>query len=897
MTKLFVPRVQPGLVVRTRVSKRLDEGLRRRLTLISAPPGFGKTTLVSGWIHSRVPDERCIAWLSLDERDNDTARFLTYVVEALLLASPEIGEELRSVVRSLPNVQPDQIITQLINRVGELTGQIVLVLDDYHMIEQAEIHRALDFLIEHQPPQLHVILTCRVDPPISLSRLRVRDELIDIGADELRFTAQETARFLQNVVGRDISAGSIHELEQRTEGWIAALQLAAISLRTCDDVQTFIHSFSGQHRHIVDYLVDEVLNRQPPAVQDFLLHTALFDRFSAELCDAVTERQDGYALLALLERLNLFTIPLDSERRWFRYHQLFADVLRQRLRQLQPQLIPSLRRRASVWFEEHDDPIEAAWQAINGEDWQRVSVLIKAHAQPLFNQGQSRALLRLTQAVPDEIVRSKAWLLDTRGWAQSLNGEVAGARRDLLALAELVGDQDHSNALSALERRQLRGSLAAARAMNAILENDFDATLAFGDGALQQLPEDALRMRSMIEVSRAQAHWLVGDLQSSIDASWRGIELSRQTDAPLFRIIGLLSVGSTEVEWGELEHAAEIYEQAVGFAGSHGLANWQFLGRVLSFQSEVPYERNDLETALTIAAHGRELTGAWSTSYAYDVTHLQLARIHYARCDLDGARAALEQSPSYSGMGPGAAVVAQVEALKALVALEAGDRSRLIAVEQELLKLVAEIPADRIWLWTPALKATGQVLNAIGRPADGVSILAPLFETCIERGWLRQAIQSGAVLALSYLSDGRQEAAARTFERVLADAEPRGFLRSILDAGPGIGQVIEATRTRRREAQRDSVYLNRLLKLAREDRQRQPGQARTSKPGLIEPLSARELEVLSLIAAGYTNAEAADELFVAVGTVKAHASNIYTKLGVRSRTRAVSRARELGLVD
>jgi LuxR family maltose regulon positive regulatory protein len=606
-------------------------------------------------------------------------------------------------------------------------------------------------------------------------------------------------------------------------------------------------------------------------------------------------------MLGALEHLNLFTIPLDSERRWFRYHQLFADVLRQRLQQSQPLLIPLLRRRASVWFEDHAEPVEAIWQAINGEDWQRVSDLIETYAQPLLNQGRSRTLLRLTQAVPDEVVQARAWLLHSRAWARNLNGELAQAKQDFSGLDGLVArierDPSRSNELTAADRRQLRGCVAAARSMYAVLEDDFDAALALSHEALVQLPDDAYWWRSMTEASRANPHLLVGNLQSSIAASWKAIELSKLTDAPMFRIIALLHVGLVEVEWAELDRAAEMYQEAVDFAASHGLANWQYLGRVLSFQSEIPYERNDLQAALTIAARGRELADRWTTGLAYDITHFQLARVQYARFDLDGARATLRQAPPYSGIGPDAAVAAQVEALKALVEHASGDRRQLGTIEHEPHTSIASVPNDRIWLWAPALRAKAQVLHAAGRSADAVSILAPVFDICIQRRWIRQAIQAGSVLALSYLGDGQRGAAAGTFEQVLAESEPRGFLRSILDAGPGIDQVIEAALNRRRAERRDSVYLNRLLKLARDERQLRAGRTRAAQPGLIEPLSARELEVLRLIAAGYMNAEIANELFVSVGTVKAHAYNIYTKLGVRNRTQAVSRARELGLVD
>jgi LuxR family maltose regulon positive regulatory protein len=903
-TKLFVPPLPQGLVVRARVVRRLEEGLRRRLTLISAPPGFGKTTLVSAWYHSTDRADVAVAWLSLDELDNDTGRFLAYLVEAFNQASPEIAGEAHALIGSATNVPLELVVTQLINSAGRLPGEVALVLDDYHVIDEPAIHRALDFLIGRLPPQLHVVLTSRVDPPLALSRLRGRGEMTHIQTGDLRFTVQETRDFVQRAIGCAIDADDIRALEQRTEGWVTGLQLAAISMREREDLHAFIHSFSGHHQHVFDYLVDEVLDRQPPATQEFLLQSSLFDRFTAELCDAAAGRHDSQALLDSIARSNLFITPLDSERLWFRYHQLFADLLRRRLRQTQPNIIPVFHRRASLWFEAHGDPVEAIQQASNGEDWPRLSELVKAYQEQLFNQGRSKTLLRLMRAVPNEVVLTDPWLLMTRIWANNLNGGLEISSRDMVALEDLLDriERDAGRVpsgrgeLSDAELRYMRGSLAEAMAMNAILENDFERTIELCDETLQQLPQEELRLRSMFKGVRAQGCWLAGDLQQAAGDSLEMLELSRRADAPLARIIGFLSTGSIEVEWGMLDSAAAYYRQAVDFAAEHGLSTWQYLGRLLSFQSEIHYERNELDEALEVARRAREIVDYWATVHAYDVTFLHLARIHYARHELESARSVLSQAPPYSGLGPGASDVAQVDALRALIDLETGGQARRSAIEREWLARGPGLP-ERVWLWTAATRMRAQVLNALGRHNEAVATVAILFETCVERGWVRQAIQTGTVLALGQQGQGRQGAALETFERVLQLAAPRGFLRSILDAGPGIERVIEAALDRRRADSGDTIYLNRLFRIAREDRLRRQATRPAPEQGLIEPLSERELEVLRLIAAGHTNAAIAGELYVVVGTVKAHASNIYAKLGVRSRTQAIKRARELGLVD
>ena len=899
MTKLFVPGVRRDLVVRPRVVQRLEAGLGGKLTLVSAPPGFGKTSLISNWcVASR--ENISIAWLSLDERDNDPHRFLTYVTEALHLANSAIDGDARMVLRTTPNVQPEIIVTRLINSIGQLAERIVLVLDDYHVIENPAIHEAMDYLIARQPPQLHIILTGRAAPPLSLARLRGRGEVTDIRAEELRFSVEETETFLRGVLGRDIGPDGVLELEQRTEGWVTGLQLAAISMRDRDDIEAFISSFSGHNRHIVDYLVDEVLDRQSSDIHDFLLRTSLFDRFNADLCDAVTGRRDSEAALDHIERSNLFIISLDSERRWFRYHHLFADLLRRRLRQAQPDLIPELRHRASVWFEEHGEPVEAAWQSIAGEDWQRAAGLIEIYKDSLYAQGQSKIILRLTQAMPEDVVRARPSLLETRAWAHILNGQADRSYRDLATLHALLdeidGDPARPDAPSELGMRRLRGSLAAARSMNSILDNDFSATLELGAEALRYLVDDDDEQRSMVKAMRAQGFWLLGDLEASWESAREALALTERTDAPLFKIISLLTLGSIEVEWGRLARAADYYRRAFDYAESRGLSTWQYIGRVLSFQSEIDYERNDLDAALESARRGRDIVDYWSVSHAYDVSYPQLGRMLYVRGDLDGAGDVLRRAPAYSGLGPGASEVAQIRAFQALIDLETGRQPDLTAVEAVMGMPESEAPGD-VWLWMPARRTWAQVLNGSGRHEEAVALLEPLVEFAAARGWERQMAASGSVLALGYFGLGDRESALRTLDQVLTRAEGHGFLRSVIDAGPGIDQLIDAVRQRLHTKGRRMGYVDRLHALAVE-RYREPrATTAPSAQGLVEPLTERELEVLGLIAAGYTNAEAADRLFVVVGTVKAHAHNIYGKLGVRSRTQAVARARELGLIE
>lgn len=899
MTKLFVPQAPAQAVRRERVTRRLEDGMRRRLTLISAPAGFGKTTLITDWYAANRNVAPPLAWLSLDRRDNEPARFLTYLIEAFHLASPDVAADARVLLDARSSAQAEVVITQLINGIAREPNDIVLVLDDYHMIDDDEIHQAMNFLLEHLPPNLHVVLTCRSDPPLSLSRFRARGEMADVRADELRFTGDETEQFLHATLGRSLNAEDILELEARTEGWPAGLQLAAISMRDADDIHAFIDSFSGQHHHVVDYLVDEVLDTLPTATQEFLLRTSLFDRFTPALCDLVTDRRDSHAMLDFLERSNLFLTALDSERQWHRYHHLFADLLRRKLQEWQPELIPELHRRASRWFEEQGDLVEAIWQTIYAEDWPRLTDLFKTNERRLFNQAQSRTMLQLLAATPEDVVQASPWLLFIRAACFDLNGEDARCQRDLSTLESLIDGIDHDSLrvveIPEAERRWLRGSVARTRAFTAVLDLDFGATIERAGEALLLLPERDFEVRALTKGIRAQAYWLTGDLNGAAAGLSETLEESKLGDGSAARLVGLLGLGSIEAEWGHWDQAVAHYTEAIDFAAERGLSNWQYTGRIMSFQSEIPYELNDLEQALALAQRGREIAADWTSNHAYDATYLHLARVHHALDDLDAARAVLSAAPTYSGVGPGMGAVAQTEAFRALLELKAGDRRGVAAIEGELSSLIDEY-LDRIWLWTPALIMRGRVLNAIERYADAVAILAPVFEICLGRGWTRQAVQAGSVLSVSHYRQGDPPTAIATFERVLEHAEPHGFIRSILDAGDGIASVVALARDSRRAEPDAGTYLANLLALAREEHRDQPADA-AARQGLIDPLSERELEVLRLVAAGHTNAQVAEQLYIVVGTVKAHTNNIYSKLGVSSRTQAIKRGRELGIVD
>src|ERR1700730_16516087 len=471
-TKLYLPRLRPNVVSRPRLLERLNEGLHRNLTLIAAPAGFGKTTLVSAWVEGI---ERPTAWLSLDEGENDPTRFLAYLVTALQTIAATLGEGVLGVLQSSQPPPPEAILTALLNEITTLPDQFVLVLDDYHVIDAKPVDLALTYLVEHLPPQMHLVIATREDPLLPLARLRARGELTELRAADLRFTPSEAAEFLNSVMGLNLSPGNIAALEDRTEGWMAGLQLAALSMRGREDIPEFIRAFTGDHRYILDYLVEEVLTRQPEPVRSFLLQTAILDRLSGSLCDAVTGLEEGNARLGALERGNFFVVPLDDQRHWYRYHHLFAEVLSAHLRAEQPDQVSILHRRASEWYEQHGSPVDAIRHALEAVDFERAAGLIEL-AVPAMRQSRQEAMaLGWLKALPDELVRARPVLSLHYAGMLLLNGQLEGIEpplREVEGWLDTTADRSGMVVVDEEEFRRLPGGIALYRAAIAQARGD-----------------------------------------------------------------------------------------------------------------------------------------------------------------------------------------------------------------------------------------------------------------------------------------------------------------------------------------------------------------------------------------------------------------------------------------
>jgi LuxR family maltose regulon positive regulatory protein len=533
-TKLYIPPPLPNLVERPRLVKRLDEGLRlgHRLTLISAPAGFGKTTLVSDWLRKT---DFPVAWLSLDESDNDPARFLIYFIAALSRVEGTGSTFGKGALTMLQSSQPpatDVVLTALINEVAAFPDRIILVLDDYQTIASSSVDDALTFLLENLPPRMHLVIATREDPHLPLARLRAQGQLTELRATDLRFSSSEAAEFLNQAMDLDLSTEHIAALEARTEGWIAGLQLAAISMQGRKDATSFINSFSGSHRFILDYLIEEVLGQQSEHVQTFLLQTAILDRLTGSLCDAVcgascedTGQDDGRTTLEMLEHANLFLVPLDEERRWYRYHHLFADLLRQRLHQTQPDWVPALHRRASGWYQDHGFVDEAIEHALRGEDFTRAAHLIEKYADALWQRGEHITVSNWTNALPDSLVRERPYLCVYHAWALQLTGQFDAAEARLSAAEEALTSFCQENDADA---KTIRGHVHSHRAYLTFIRGEHAKTINYARQALEQLPPEATVIRTQTALYLGVAYRFQGELQAALDIFTEAVASSQK---------------------------------------------------------------------------------------------------------------------------------------------------------------------------------------------------------------------------------------------------------------------------------------------------------------------------------------------------------------------------------
>jgi LuxR family maltose regulon positive regulatory protein len=888
LTKLYVPPPRPNIVLRPRLIERLNEGRSAGrtpgVTLISASAGFGKTTLVSEWV---TDCERLVAWLSLDEGDNDPARFLTYLIAALQTIAANIGEGMLGVLQTPQPPSIESILTTLINEITTIPDNFIFVLDDYHVIDAKPVDRALSFLVEHLPPQMHLVIATREDPHLPLARLRVRGQLTELRAADLRFTPAEAADFLNQVMGLNLSAEDIAALETRTEGWIAGLQLAAISMRGQKDVTGFIKSFTGSHHFVLDYLIEEVLQQQHEDVQTFLLRTSILDRLCGPLCDAVllAPSASGQETLEYLEHANLFIVPLDNERRWYRYHHLFADLLRQRLQQSDHLAEDHIR--ASQWYEDNDLEIEAFQHAVAANDVKRAERLMEGKGIPLHFRGAVNAILTWLASLPKSVLDARPLLWVRSATLSLVAGQTTGVEERLQAAERALQNIDLDD-----RTRDLIGQIACARATLALTRYQPEVMIIQAHRALEYLPPENLPFRFTASWALASACLLLGDRAAAAQACLESVSISQKSGDIFSTILATSNLGMVQELDNQLYQAAETYRRVLHLVSDQPLPN---AAEALLGLARIYYEWNDLEAAEQYGQHSLQMARQYDKVIdRFIISEVFLARLKLARGDVDGAAARLAQAEQSARQQNFLLRMPEIAVVQVLVLLQQGSLAAAAHLSQ-----MHELPLNQ-----------ARVLLAQGDPSAALAVLEPLRQQMEARGWQDERLKVMVFQTVALHAHGEKEQALQLLGEALALAESGGFIRIFVDEGEPMRLLIMDFRLwiekQAREGHQSIEYVDKLLAAfaqivpVPQSEVSSPTPLRSGdyslKSTMVEPLSQRELEVLRLIAQGLSNREIGERLFLALDTIKGHNRRVYDKLQVQSRTEAIARARELGLL-
>ena len=903
-TKLHVPGSRPGLVPRPRLAERLDEGLGRGVVLVCAPAGYGKTVLLAEWAqHGRFP----AAWLSLDPGDNDPARFWRHVVAALERVRPGITGRVGPLLGPPAPPSFEGLVTALINELAAPPGddEALLVLDDYHVIDSEPVHGSLGFLLEHRPPGLDLVLASRSDPPLALARLRARGQLAELRAAELRFTADETATLLQQMAagtGAAPTDADVAALTARTEGWAAGLQLAGLSLRGQPDVAGFVAAFTGSHRYVLDFLAEEVLDRQDEELRTFLLETSVLERLSGPLCDAITGRAGSQALLDQVEREGLFLMPLDEVRGWWRYHHLFADLLRARLRQEQPAHVAVLHRNAAAWYEEHGLADDAIRHAVAAGEMLWTARLVEQHFDEFyFLRGEAATIQQWLSALPADLIRYRARLLLSQAVMATVSGQ-AEAAEPLLDAAE------RAPAGSAEEPFEPTAGRAASWLVNvpvlttllrsylATLNGDAVGTADLASRGLAETREGEWMLSYSARGLLAEAEWLRGRLTAAERALVPRIARWREAGQPT--MIAWVCHKLTQVQraQGRLDAAARTCRQVLEITAPPGRPPLPAAGPAYVGLAEVTYQRNELDVALRDVTEGIALCRQFVYTPPLAIGLATLAWIRQASGDPAGALEAIGEA-GQAALGP-PGLLNPVPAQRARLLLAQGNLPAAACFVQQY-GLGADDEPD--YPREPGQLVLARVLLAQDRPGLALALLDRLHAAALAQDRTGSVIEIGALRALALAAGGDEAAAVTALAGTLLLACPEGYLRVFADEGPPmaalLGRLVAAQRTGQAAAGVPLGYLAWLQRaFGAAPPAPGPGRDTAAVPGIVDPLTSRELEVLQLLAAGMPNQGIARQLVVSLDTVKKHVSHVLGKLGAASRTEAVARARQLDLI-
>ena len=904
-TKLHLPRPRPGFVPRPRLTERLDEGLAQGLVLVCAPAGYGKTVLLADWARR---GQQPVAWLSLDAGDNDPARFWRHVVAALERARPAVGERIAPLLGPPAPSSFEPLVTALINELaaGPDADGALLVLDDYHVIGSQPVHESLRFFLEHRPAGICVVLASRSDPPLALARLRARGQLAELRGAELRFTVGEAAALLQQVTAGPDAAlpdAAVAALAARTEGWAAGLQLAALSLRGQDDPAGFVAAFTGSHRYVLDYLAEEVLERQSEQVRAFLLETSVLERLSGPLCDAVTGREGSQALLEEAERAGLFLIPLDEVRGWWRYHHLFAGLLRARLQVEQPgRVVTQLHRHAAAWYAGHELADDAIGHAVAAGEMLWAARIIEQHFDEVFNlRGEAATVHRWLSVLSAEVVRSRPRLLLAQALMAATSGRLEAVEPLLDAVECALPDWtdepfEPTAGVAASHLINVPALTTLHRGALAQLRGDAEATAAFAAQMLAEIDPGERMLSATAHGFLAVAEWLHGRLAEAESAFASSVTGWRETSQPTLIAWGCYELALIQRAQGRLGAAVLTCEQALDSLVTSGrpppAAGPAYVGL-----AEIAYQRDELDLALRHATEGIALCRQFVYTPPLADGLVTLAMIRQATGDPAGA---LEATGEAMQASPGpAGLLNPVPAQRARLLLAQGDLAAAARFPQENGLGPDDEPN---YGREPGHLALARILLAQDRPGQALALLDRLYAAAAAQDRVGSVIEAGALRALVLAACGQDADAVNALAGVLTLACPRGYVRVFADEGPPMAALLaRLVAAQRSGGAAAAVPLGCLARLQRAlgAQDVAPGAGRgsvTAVPGLVEPLTSRELEVLGMLAAGRSNQAIAGQFVVTLDTVKKHVGHVLGKLGAANRTEAVARARELGLV-
>jgi len=924
-TKLSALPIRNGLIPRSHLIQRLETGLHCKLTLVAAPAGFGKSTLVSSWLHD---GQQPFAWLSLDDRDNDSVQFWNYVVAALQTLHDDLGRDAKAMLRESEPPSWRVLVTTIINdlvtllpRAEAVDSPLVLVMDDYHAITNPVVHQSLEFLLDHLPPSLHLVITTRVDPPLSLPRRRSRQEVHEVRASDLRFGTEEVTEFLNGVMHLGLSAPEIAALEARTEGWATSLHLAALSVQQHEDPSDFIASFTGDDRHVVDYLIEEVFKHQPEHVQRFLLRTSIFERFCGPLCDAILgdgetrSVRDAQGMLEYLEQANLFLVPLDNRREWFRYHHLFADLLRSRLHRLHKSEVEGLHRRAGAWFESQSLVDEALHHILAIKDHAWAARLVERVGETaLWEQGAAKTVHRWLEALPEEAVRARpklcllyAWPLYNQGRLETLDSyllsaeapfnQPTGSRDGQGETATHLAEEQAADEQQGIEALRVMSEVTTLRALAALRRGAFSEALKLTEDALTRVPTHELRLRGILTYALGQVNFRRGEMKAAQTAFTKAAALGWTSKQPLMAVASLVYVILTLALQGCLREADQTCRQLEQRLIEQGRTDIPMAATLYVFKGWFLLERNDLQAAAEQAVEAVERSKPWANDRSI-FSYVMLARILNAQGDIDGAHRALdeaakiEQQLQYTRFRTN---MPPVKAYRARLHLAHGD----VAAAARWTREEGLSPHDEVSFQHEVEHLTlARVLMAQNQAGDALGLLKRLRQAAEAGGRFLRVLESRVLEGLALHAQRKTDAALDVLEEALRQAEPEGLVRVFVEEGLPMARLLYLETTQEVVPEFARTLLGVFTETTEMRNVGPRKRERAAIPSdLIEPLTERELEVLALIAEELSNQEISDRLFISINTVKTHVRNIYGKLGASRRSQAVGQAQALGLLQ